>query len=373
MKHMKQFLSLLSLGFTAAASGGSAAEIPFKAQTIDGKVAIGYGLAIGDVDGDGKPDILLADKTEIVWYDNPAWTRRVIARNLTARDNVCIAARDLDGDGKVEVAVGAMWNPGETENVEQSGSIHILQRPGEGDGLWISRRLPHEPTVHRMHWRKADDGFELLVAPLHGRGNVRGVGDPVKVLGYARPADPMRDDWPTRVADDKLHMTHNFDLRPGNEDVIVGGFEGVNVNGEPVLTNADGSRGVGEVRAMRKGYATIEPMHGTDVVVYEQAGDGWRRTVLASDFQQGHALAVGDLRGDGGEQVVAGWRNRNADRKVGIKLFTPGPDGWASQWIDDDGMACEDLKLADLDADGDLDIVAAGRATKNVKIYWNER
>ena len=35
-------------------------------------------------------------------------------------------------------------------------------------------------------------------------------------------------------------------------------------------------------------------------------------------------------------------------------------------------MACEDLCLADLNADGNLDIIASGRATKNVKIYWNE-
>lgn len=34
-------------------------------------------------------------------------------------------------------------------------------------------------------------------------------------------------------------------------------------------------------------------------------------------------------------------------------------------------MACEDLKLADLDGDGRLDIVASGRATKNLVIYWN--
>jgi hypothetical protein len=40
--------------------------------------------------------------------------------------------------------------------------------------------------------------------------------------------------------------------------------------------------------------------------------------------------------------------------------------------IDDNTMACEDMKAADLDGDGDLDLVAAGRATNNVIIYWNK-
>lgn len=35
-------------------------------------------------------------------------------------------------------------------------------------------------------------------------------------------------------------------------------------------------------------------------------------------------------------------------------------------------MACEDLKIADLNGDGKLDIIASGRATKNLVIYWNE-
>ena len=36
-------------------------------------------------------------------------------------------------------------------------------------------------------------------------------------------------------------------------------------------------------------------------------------------------------------------------------------------------MACEDLKIADLNGDGKPDIIASGRATKNLVIYWNER
>ena len=49
------------------ASVASAAPEPkFRLQEID-KVEIGYGLAIADVDGDGKKDILLADKTTVQW------------------------------------------------------------------------------------------------------------------------------------------------------------------------------------------------------------------------------------------------------------------------------------------------------------------
>ena len=99
-------------------------------QEIDSSVEIGYGLAIGDVDGDGKEDILLADKKAIVWYRNGDWKRHVMAANLTLSDNVCIAARDLDGDGQVEVAVGAQWNPGETADAEKSGAVFYLNRSG---------------------------------------------------------------------------------------------------------------------------------------------------------------------------------------------------------------------------------------------------
>lgn len=38
----------------------------FRVEVVHNQINIGYGLAIGDVDGDRLPDILLADQHEIV-------------------------------------------------------------------------------------------------------------------------------------------------------------------------------------------------------------------------------------------------------------------------------------------------------------------
>ena len=83
----------------------------------------------------------------------------------------------------------------------------------------------------------------------------------------------------------------------------------------------------------------------------------------------------GDLLGWGMDQIVVGWRAMGSKARVGIKVLTPLANDlkeWRTTLVDDNEMACEDLCLADLNGDGKLDIIAAGRATKNVKIYFNE-
>lgn len=362
---------------------------------IDAKIEIGYGVAVADVDGDKQPDILLADKKQIVWYRNPGWEKFVMAENLTKLDNVCIAAADVDG--KAEVAVGAGWNPNDTVN---SGAVFHLIPPKDRTQKWEPVALPHEPTVHRMRWMQNRPGkFELVVVPLHGRGNKDGQGAGVRILTYKIPAN-ARDAWKTELVNDSLHLTHNFDLvkwtRQVGGELLVAGKEAVfhfvsepgNWKSRQLVGNRDGESaftGAGEARAGslgdRKAFlATIEPMHGNQVVVYTAPGVNdpgplWKRNVLDTSLKEGHALACGDLLGIGSDQIVAGWRAKNNEGKVGIKLFMPlDSDGkkWKKTSVDDN-MACEDLCLADLNGDGKLDIIASGRATKNLKVYFNER
>jgi len=393
MRHLLLSTALLTL------VGQAAAQITpnFKEQEIDAAVGIGYGLALADVDGDSKTDILLADKDVIAWYQNPTWKKHIIAEKLTEKDHVCIAARDVDGDGKAEIAVGAQWNPGDTET---SGAVFYLVPPADRTQRWKPVQLTHEPTTHRMRWVRNRAGrYDLVVAPLHGRGNKNGEGAGVRVLAYHMP-DDVTQPWNTTLICAALHMTHNFEVVPAMtnepETLLLAGREGIvrltpGDGGwrEQWITRHDtpGLAGAGEVRwgAFAGGQpyvAAIEPMHGNQLVLYTPPPEGpkdglWQRTVLDDTLADGHALATHDLLGLNNRQIVVGWRSaQKVGPKVGVKLFYTTKEngaGWQQHLLDDNTMACEDVMGADLDGDRDVDMVAAGRRSKNLKIYWNFR
>lgn len=380
-------LALFLLPILPALALPEAPAARFRAVTIDPALEIGYGVAISDVDGDGKPDILLADAKQTVWYRNPDWKKHLIAGKLTDKDNVCLAARDLDHDGKAELALGAEWNPGDTTG---SGAVFSLTAAADRTAPWQAHRQPHEPTVHRMNWVRAGGRDFLAVLPLHGRGNRNGEGEGIRFLGYEPPKDATPD-WATFLIHQGFHLAHNFQplvWNPGDsgESLLVAEKEGVHL-----LAERDGKwsanrltdHGAGEVRAGRRPdggrfIATVEPMHGHQVVIYPEREKAFStRFVADATLNQGHALATADFLGTGSDQVVAGWREPAKDGgKVGIRLYVPTADD-ASAWklhatVDDGAMACEDLRAADLNGDGSPDLIAAGRATKNLVIYWNE-
>lgn len=357
------------------------------------QIEIGYGLQIADVNGDKKPDIVLADKSTIQWYENPGWQKHVIARDLTQRDNVCVTARDIDGDGRCEIAVGGQWNFRESI---KDGAVFYLVPPEDRTQLWTPVELHHEPSVHRMHWILARDGqYRLVVKPLRGRGSVDGEGPGLRVLEYFPPKDPTTE-WEYQVVCDFLHLSHNF--HPVNwdddaeEELIIAAKEGVWHLDRRHPDHRDGGweakqltdRFAGEIRDGRlpggkRFIATVEPMHGSASAVYREAdqdGQPWELCkVLSESLKDGHALACADYLGVGSDQIVVGWRAMNEPGVPGITLFTP-LDETGSQWresrLSTGDIAVEDIKAGDLNGDGKVDVIAAARQTKNLVIFFNQ-
>src|SRR5262249_7440890 len=103
----------------------------------------------------------------------------------------------------------------------------------------------------------------------------------------------------------------------------------------------------------------------------------WQRQVIDDKLKWGHGVWCADLDGDGSDELIIGVRDdlsmQEGERR-GVRIYKAmDREGkkWQRQSIDDGGIAVEDLSAADLDGDGKIDIVACGRQTHNLRIYWN--
>ena len=117
------------------------------------------------------------------------------------------------------------------------------------------------------------------------------------------------------------------------------------------------------------------------VVVYTEPKAGirlWDRHVIDDKLKWGHAVWCADLDGDGNDELIIGVRDdlsKKPQERRGVRIYKALDDSgtqWARHIVDDGGVAVEDLAVADLNGDGRIDIVAVGRQTGNIRIYWNE-
>lgn len=392
----------------------SAAELQFSPQVIASGVGVVYAVTTADVNRDGKLDVVALTPTQVLWFENPSWQRHVVLDGITKKDNVCIAPYDIDRDGQIDFAIGADWQP---TNTAAGGTLQWITRqgapnPAPGQNAnWAHFPLTEEPTLHRIRFGDVDgDGQqELIVAPLHGRGNQRRPdweGDGVRLLVFRIPANPAKDPWPMEVADTSLHILHNITLTDfdgdGSQEILAAAREGLFVLDRDSAGKwsrrqlGEGSPGevkIGQLNGRQRAVATVEPWHGNGVVIYEEppapltpqaevpkrgprAWDGslWPRQFIEERLAQAHALAWGDFDGNGADELAVGWR----EKEFGVALYSRNRQGqWSRTKLVEpasgtpDGMATEDMVSADLDGDGLPELIAGGRKTANVKIYWN--
>jgi hypothetical protein len=401
------FAILLSLILVLASDGPR-----WEMQEIDAKAGnVVYAITTADIDGDSKPDVIALTENRVLAYRNPTWERVVLLEGGTAPDNVCIQPHDIDGDGRIDFVIGAGWRPPDTAH---AGALQWIGR--DSSGAWKVHPIRYEePSLHRLRWGDVlgNGRAQLVVAPLQGRDTKPpdwGIGAGARVLALTIPDDPTTPDWPIEVVEDGLHTIHNLELVAFDDDpaleVLLATWEGVFLmdrtaaggwnrvklgSGERETTPSKGASEIklGRLRTGERVIATIEPWHGDRVVVYRpedrrsgEANPGWRRSIIDRGISWGHAVWFADVDLDGSDELIIGQRDpaANSTQGKGPGVWLYDLDDWnandaaseiAKRPIDDGGIATEDLVAADLDGDGRPEIVAGGRATHNVRIYWN--
>jgi hypothetical protein len=394
---------LLLLSLATATPNPPPPAWQFRMQEIDHSLKVGYAVLLADLNGDGQKDIIVADTTRVVWFENPTWKMRLITQGKTMPDNVCLDAADIDGDGKLDLVLGAGW---QGLNSKAKGTLQWLKRGPTLEEEWRIIPIDKENSIHRIRFADLDGNGKpvLISAPLLGANSTAGKNwseTPIRLRAYRIPSDPATQPWPVETLDDTLHVCHNFqaaDVRgTGRLDLLTASYEGITLFqrsatgawskqriGTGNQEQPDKRRGTSEIKLgkLEQSHpfiATIEPWHGRQVVVYLPPKTGetlWQRQVIDDRLQWGHAVWCADLDSDGREEIIIGVRDTLSPQEPrGIRIYrATSSDGtkWERYLLDPNGVAVEDLAVADLNGDGKPDIVAVGRATGNVRIYWNE-
>jgi len=353
----------------------------FRMQEIGTGLGVVYAVRLADVNGDGKQDVVAITGGKVIWYENPTWDAHVISEKIAPMDHVSIAGHDINGDGLLDFALAAEWQP---RDRAVKGSMHWLEQlPG---GQWKLHDIAKVPGAHRIRWGDVtgDGKKDLVVMPLEG-----------KALVYQLP------DWKVEVAAENLELAHNLFLEDMNDDgvldIVMASKRGVETLSREKdgswkrLMTGEGQPGeivVGRVNRYRVA-ATIEAFHGDTLTIYEEPtpkltpqgppppqkwhselGTIWPKALRDTTVYGGHALGWADFDGDGSDELAFGFRGK----ETGLGILKRNPEG---KWeriarVDEAGMSPEDLVIGDLNGDGKPELIACGRATQNIRIYWNE-
>lgn len=313
-----------------------------KIMVDDGPLNIEAGSAYADIDDDGDIDLIFGGdgaSNQVWWWENPypekeGWKRHLIKDSGYTKHHD-IAAGDFDQDGKVEVV---FWNQSK-----------------EASALFMAE-IPKKPAKHKGEWELLkiyDYSYDSEMQPVVG------------LYGY--PGYPMVNEHEgLTIADINLD---------GNPD-IVGGGHWFQFKDDKIIPNViDASYQFTRSAAgqLIKGgrpevVLTLGDGDGPMYMYYWHEWEGWKgiekgtgtwaRMLIDNHIHFGHSLQIIDFNQDGINDIFLGEMSFNGENSTSRLLLYRGlGHGKFKRMLVDNGIGAHESRMADMDNDGDLDIV----------------
>ncbi len=350
-------------------------------RPIDGSFAGATSVRPADIDGDGDLDVVAAaeDGAQLAWWENSSgdgdvWVKHVVDGALSSPQGV--AAADVDGDGDTDLlgtslvlgAVfwwendggdGTVWVKREIENglsspwdlhptdIDGDGDIDVAAAIfGDNDLLWWENT-----TGDGTAWSRNNVDVSLFLAISVWADDVDGDGD-MDLLGSGDNAN-LISWWENVGGDGTAWLEHRVVQNYTN----------------PYSVRTADVDGDGDVDVLGNSFWD----NGRAVAWWENdGGDGisWTEHLIDDDFDFARSVYPADLDGDGDVDVagvstvlhdVTWWENTDGDGTI-----------WIERTIEGFFEGADEIFVADIDGDGDPDILGAAEDGNDVTWWENE-
>lgn len=372
-RRMWRILPALVLA-AALAEGAHDEDIPFRHVVVDrdGPVDM-HAKTIGDLDGDGFDDLIVSGtKGLLVWYQYPDWKKRVI--NSGSGGWSCdLRVADVDRDGHNDV-IASDWY--------MERKLVWFRNPGRADADWkmnvIGNIRAHDiapadlnrdgriDVVTRQQGKEGGH-LELWIQGEGGGWQHRTLDCP---LGEGLAvADLDRDGDPDILTGNRWYENSGDALRgPWTEHVIAAAFSHPDVVPAAADINRDGRLDIVLMPAEKRGQryraawfeAPADPRQGN-----------WTEHLIEADLEAvHHALAVADMDRDGDLDIVTAEMHQGEDPdEVKIYLNLDGKGHrWRKQVVATTGS--HNIRVVDTGRKGALDIFGANWSTSSQVDLW---